>query len=106
MPSLADELAAAAALPTTARGEIGRYPRGASALLACIYHLHPIPAAQSSPAEMPLNILSPTPPDIEIAQAVECRPIKEIAEKLGLDEDDYEPHGHEKAKVWIAQLLH
>ncbi len=48
---------------------------------------------------MPLNIVSPTPPDIVIAQSVECRPITEIAAKLGLQEDDYEPHGHQKAKV-------
>lgn len=48
---------------------------------------------------MPLNIVSPTPPDIVIAQSVQCRPIAEIAAKLGLEEDDYEPHGHQKAKV-------
>ncbi|KAL4441199.1 hypothetical protein ABPG77_011436 [Micractinium sp. CCAP 211/92] len=51
---------------------------------------------------MPLNIVSPTPPDIVIAQSVECRPITEIAAKLGLQEDDYEPHGHQKAKVKLS----
>lgn len=53
----------------------------------------------AAPDDMPLNIVSPTPPDIVIAQSVECRPIMEIAAKLGLQEDDYEPHGHQKAKV-------
>ncbi|KAL4452211.1 hypothetical protein ABPG75_007873 [Micractinium tetrahymenae] len=51
---------------------------------------------------MPLNIVSPTPPDIVIAQSVECRPITEIAAKLGLENDDYEPHGHQKAKVKLS----
>lgn len=51
---------------------------------------------------MPLNIVSPTPPDIVIAQSVQCRPITEIAAKLGLEEDDYEPHGHQKAKVKLS----
>jgi hypothetical protein len=49
-----------------------------------------------------LNIVSPTPPDIEIAQAVKCEPIAEIAAKLGLTDDMYEPHGHDKAKVCIS----
>lgn len=48
---------------------------------------------------MPLQIVTPTPPDIEIAQAVKCRPITEIAAKIGLTDNDYEPHGHDKAKV-------
>jgi formyltetrahydrofolate synthetase len=48
---------------------------------------------------MPLQIVTPTPPDIEIAQAVTCRPITEIAAKIGLADNDYEPHGHDKAKV-------
>jgi hypothetical protein len=36
-------------------------------------------------------------------QSVEPRPIAEIAEKLGLSPDEYEPYGHQKAKV-CAQL--
>jgi formate--tetrahydrofolate ligase len=39
------------------------------------------------------------PQDIEIAQAAEPKPIREIADKLGLGPDDYEPHGRDKAKV-------
>ena len=39
------------------------------------------------------------PTDIEIAQSVQPRPIKEIAAKLGLAEKDLIPYGHDKAKV-------
>ena len=53
-----------------------------------------------------LQIVQPTPADIDIAQAVNCRPITEIAAKLGLSPDDYEPHGHEKAKVRSMQTVH
>jgi formate--tetrahydrofolate ligase len=37
--------------------------------------------------------------DIEIAQSAEIKPVKEIAESLGLDEKDYEFYGRYKAKV-------
>ncbi|MFB4169174.1 formate--tetrahydrofolate ligase [Virgibacillus sp. JSM 102003] len=37
--------------------------------------------------------------DIEIAQQAELRPISEIATGLGLTEEDWEPHGHTKAKL-------
>lgn len=37
--------------------------------------------------------------DIEIAQAAELVKISEIAKKIGLSEENYEPHGHYKAKV-------
>ncbi len=39
------------------------------------------------------------PQDIEIAQAARLKPIREIAESLGLKPDDYEPYGRNKAKV-------
>jgi formate--tetrahydrofolate ligase len=39
------------------------------------------------------------PQDIEIAQAARLKPIREIAESLGLEPDDYEPYGRNKAKV-------
>ncbi|NIR43184.1 MAG: formate--tetrahydrofolate ligase [Gemmatimonadetes bacterium] len=39
------------------------------------------------------------PQDIEIAQAAELRPIGEIADGLGLEDDDFEPYGRDKAKV-------
>ncbi len=37
--------------------------------------------------------------DIEIAQNAEMKRISEIAEKIGIDEEDLEPYGHYKAKV-------
>ena len=37
--------------------------------------------------------------DIEIARAAQKRPIQEIGAKLGIDEGDLLPYGHDKAKV-------
>lgn len=37
--------------------------------------------------------------DIQIAQEAEMKPIKHIAETLQLDLEDWEPHGHYKAKL-------
>jgi len=37
--------------------------------------------------------------DIEIAQAAEIRPIKEIAKKLGIPTEALIPYGHDKAKI-------
>jgi len=37
--------------------------------------------------------------DLEIAQAASLKPIKEVAENIGLSEDDLEYHGRYKAKV-------
>lgn len=37
--------------------------------------------------------------DIEIAQSTKLKPIKEIAARLGITEDVYEPYGHYKAKL-------
>lgn len=42
--------------------------------------------------------------DIEIALEAEMKPIEEIADKLELTKDDWEPHGHYKAKL-SDQLL-
>ena len=42
--------------------------------------------------------------DIEIAQSAKMRPIKEIAAKLGLSNDDYECYGKYKAKIEPAVL--
>ena len=44
------------------------------------------------------------PSDIEIAQAADLRPIIEIAEKLGLTEDDLDFYGKYKAKVHLDVL--
>lgn len=40
--------------------------------------------------------------DIEIAQAAKCLPIKEIAKKLSIDEDDLEFYGKYKAKLPLS----
>jgi methylenetetrahydrofolate dehydrogenase (NADP+)/methenyltetrahydrofolate cyclohydrolase/formyltetrahydrofolate synthetase len=53
---------------------------------------------------MPLNIRRPVPSDIEIAQEADMRPILEIAEKIGLTEDDLDLHGKYKAKVHLDVL--
>ncbi|CAG9459985.1 unnamed protein product [Pedinophyceae sp. YPF-701] len=49
-----------------------------------------------------LDIKTPTPADIDIAQSVTPIHIREIADKLGLTEDDYDLYGKTKAKVNIA----
>jgi len=42
--------------------------------------------------------------DIEIAQSAKLRPIREIAEALGLGEDDIEYYGRYKAKVHLSAI--
>ena len=42
--------------------------------------------------------------DIEIAQSVAIRPIKEIAAKLNIQEDDLEFYGKYKAKLPLSLL--
>jgi len=44
------------------------------------------------------------PSDIEIAQAAKLKPITEIAEGLGLSENDIEPYGRYKAKIKLEVL--
>jgi formate--tetrahydrofolate ligase len=44
------------------------------------------------------------PSSLEIAQEAQLRPIAEIAEEVGLDEDEYEPYGRYKAKVSLSVL--
>jgi len=51
-----------------------------------------------------LNLLTPVPSDIEIAQAVELKPIAQIAEEVGLLQDEIEFHGPFKAKVKLETL--
>jgi formate--tetrahydrofolate ligase len=50
---------------------------------------------------MALKILNPVPSDLEIAQAAEIKPIKEIAAGVGITEDDLEMYGKVKAKVHL-----
>lgn len=42
--------------------------------------------------------------DIEIANSVQMKPIKEVAEKLGIDEDTLSLYGNYKAKISAGQL--
>ncbi|QAS50834.1 formate--tetrahydrofolate ligase [Halobacillus litoralis] len=42
--------------------------------------------------------------DIEIASQAQMKPIRYIAEKLSLTEDDWEPYGHYKAKLSVDLL--
>ncbi|WP_131105687.1 formate--tetrahydrofolate ligase [Ornithinimicrobium sufpigmenti] len=42
--------------------------------------------------------------DVQIAQAATLKPIGEIAAGLGLDVSDYEPYGHDKAKINLDVL--
>lgn len=37
--------------------------------------------------------------DIEIAQQAKMKKITEIAESIGISEDELEPYGHYKAKI-------
>ena len=46
----------------------------------------------------------PVPSDLDIAQAADVKPIMEIADKLGLSEDDLILHGKYKAKVHLDTL--
>lgn len=42
--------------------------------------------------------------DVEIAQSAQMKPIKEIAQKVGLDEDDLELYGKYKAKISLEAI--
>ena len=44
--------------------------------------------------------------DIEIADQAEMKPIKEIAEQIGLGEDDIEQYGKYKAKITLPVQAH
>jgi hypothetical protein len=51
-----------------------------------------------------LPVKKPVPEDIEIAQSIEPLHISKIAEKLGLNADEYDLYGIHKAKVCSAIL--
>ncbi|MCK4449967.1 MAG: formate--tetrahydrofolate ligase, partial [Anaerolineae bacterium] len=53
---------------------------------------------------MIVDVKSPVPSDIEIAQAAKMRPVREVAEEIGLTEDDMDLHGKYKAKVYLDVL--
>ncbi len=51
-----------------------------------------------------LKLLRPVPSDIEIAQAGKLKPIKQIAEELGIKENELELYGPYKAKIKLEIL--
>ena len=53
---------------------------------------------------MIVDVKSPVPSDIKIAQAANMRPIREVAEEIGLTEDDLDLYGKYKAKVHLDVL--
>ncbi|MGD2163026.1 MAG: formate--tetrahydrofolate ligase [Anaerolineales bacterium] len=53
---------------------------------------------------MVLKPKRPVPSDIEIAQEADLRPIREIADKLGLTEDDMDLYGKYKSKIHLDVL--
>jgi len=53
---------------------------------------------------MIVDVKSPVPSDIKIAQAAKMRPIKEVAAEIGLSEDDLDLYGKYKAKVHLDVL--
>jgi len=53
---------------------------------------------------MIVDVKSPVPSDIEIAQAANMRPIREVAADVGLTEDDLDLYGKYKAKVHLDVL--
>src|ERR1043165_4480765 len=46
----------------------------------------------------------PVPSDIEIAQAAKIKPIREIAQKLGIPDSAISPYGHFKAKISLDYI--
>jgi len=53
---------------------------------------------------MLVEIKRPVPSDIEIAQEATMRPIIDVAQQLGLTEDDLDYYGKYKAKVHLDVL--
>jgi methylenetetrahydrofolate dehydrogenase (NADP+)/methenyltetrahydrofolate cyclohydrolase/formyltetrahydrofolate synthetase len=53
---------------------------------------------------MIVDVKSPVPSDIKIAQAAKMRPIREVAAEVGLNEDDLDLYGKYKAKVHLDVL--
>jgi formyltetrahydrofolate synthetase len=51
-----------------------------------------------------LKVREPVPSDIEIAQEAELKPIRKLAEELGLEPQELELHGDYKAKVSLDVL--
>ena len=52
----------------------------------------------------PLNPITPVPADIDIAQAATLKPIRQVAEEMGLEESELELYGDYKAKIKLEVL--
>lgn len=52
----------------------------------------------------PLHPKTPVPADIDIAQAATLKPIRQVAEEMGLDESELELYGDYKAKIKLEVL--
>ena len=52
----------------------------------------------------PLKLLDPVPADIDIAKAAVMKPIKELADEVGILDDELELYGKYKAKVTLDIL--
>ena len=52
----------------------------------------------------PINLLNPVPSDIDIAQAGTLKPIMQVAEELGILENELELYGPYKAKIKLETL--
>ena len=53
---------------------------------------------------IPMKVIQPVPSDIDIAQAVELKPILQVAEEVGLLPEELEMHGNYKAKVRLEVM--
>ena len=52
----------------------------------------------------PLHPKTPVPADIDIAQAATLKPIRQVAEEMGLEESELELYGDYKAKIKLEVL--
>ena len=55
---------------------------------------------------MSVKKLKPVPSDLDIAQAAEVQPILEIAQSIGISEDDLILYGRYKCKVKLDAIKH
>ncbi len=53
---------------------------------------------------MSVSVVSPVPPDLDIAQSAHLKPITEIAEAYGLSKDELIAYGDTKAKIKLSAL--
>lgn len=78
-------------MPSATIGAHGSHERRASE-----HEQLPHPAPAGDPAGQPT--------DLAIAQAVQLRPIADVAAEIGIGPDDLEPYGHDVAKIRLGVL--